>query len=164
MVESFEFALPPAAGDFAPNVELQSLGNGTATHLSSLRGKVVCLEFWATWCGPCQPSMAKLNDLCLEQSANWKDRVILVPVSIDDTPERVRSHVMRKGWDRLQHYWAAGDKDKGFDAPAARAFVVSGVPEAVLLGVDGRIVWRGHPSDKRGGQDLRARIEAELKK
>ena len=70
----------------------------------------------------------------------------------------------RRGWDGLEHYWTAGEKDKGFNSPPARAFVVSGVPEAILIGADGRIVWRGHPSDKRGGKDLRSRIEAELRK
>jgi hypothetical protein len=110
--------------------------------------------------------MAKLNQLTGEQGAGWKDRVALLAVSIDASPERVKSHVARRGWDRLEHYWAGASAgtDSDFDAPAARAFVVSGVPETIVIGPDGRILWRGHPLDNTGGQNLRSRIESELKK
>jgi thiol-disulfide isomerase/thioredoxin len=160
--EVFEFRLPPQAGDMAPDVELRDLATGKVTRLSELRGKVVCLEFWATWCGPCQAAMAKLNALSQEQGAAWKGRVVLLPVSIDTNRERARSHVTQRGWDRLEHRWAGEGAEGGWDAPAARAFVVSGVPDAVVIGRDGRILWRGHPSDQSAGQDLRSRIEAAL--
>jgi RNA polymerase sigma factor (sigma-70 family) len=160
--EVFEFRLPPQAGDMAPEVELQRLATGEVTRLSELRGKVVCLEFWATWCGPCQPAMAKLNQLSQEQAAAWKGRVALIPVSIDANRERVKSHVARRGWDRLEHRWAGKGVSDDWSAPAARAFVVWGVPEAILIGRDGRILWRGHPSDPSAGKDLRSRIEAAL--
>jgi thiol-disulfide isomerase/thioredoxin len=160
--ETFEFRLPPRAGDLAPEVELQRLGNGKVTRLSDLRGQVVCLEFWATWCGPCQPAMAKLNLLAQEQASAWKGHVVLLPVSIDVNRERPRSHVKQRGWEHLEHHWAGKGTTGGWDAPAARAFVVQGVPETILIGRDGRIFWRGHPSDTSGGQDLRARIDAVL--
>jgi hypothetical protein len=76
----------------------------------------------------------------------------------------VNSHVAQRGWDRWEHYWGGESTDSDFDAPAARAFLVSGVPHAILIGPDGRILWRGHPLDSTGGQNLRSRIEAELKK
>jgi RNA polymerase sigma factor (sigma-70 family) len=160
--EIFELRLPPQAGDLAPDIELQELATGKVTRLSKLRGKVVCLEFWATWCGPCQPAMAKLSTLGQEQSAAWKDRVVLLPVSIDENRERPRSHVTQRGWDRLEHHWTGEGTRGGWDSPAARAFVVSGVPEAIVIGRDGRILWRGHPSDTSAMQDLRSRIEAAL--
>jgi RNA polymerase sigma factor (sigma-70 family) len=160
--EVFDFHLAPQAGEMAPDVELRNLATGKVTRLSALRGKIVCLEFWATWCGPCQPALAKLNKLSQEQAAAWKDRVVLVPVGIDANPERVTSHVAQRGWDRLEHHWAGAETGREWDAPAARAFLVSGVPEAILIGRDGRILWRGHPSKTSAGQDLRSRIETAL--
>ena len=163
-MQEFEFHLAPRAGDLAPDVELRRIAGGTSKRLGSLRGKLVCLEFWATWCGPCQPAMAELNRLTAEQCAGWKERVAIVPISIDAKPERVKSHVAQRGWDRLDHYWAGESTGSDFDAPVARAFVVSGVPQAILIGPDGRILWRGHPLDNSGGRNLRSRIEGELKK
>ena len=107
--------------------------------------------------------MAKLNALGDEQSDAWKDRVAIVPVSIDSEQARVKSHVQQRGWTELEHFWSGGSKGGDFEAPAARAFVVTGVPEAVLIGPDGRILWRGHPLDKSNGKDLKSRIEDALK-
>ncbi len=157
--QEFEFFLVPGAGDMAPDLELTSLANGKAMRLSSLRGQVVFLEFWATWCGPCQEPLSKLNSLGEEQRAVWKDRVAIIPVSIDAEQARVMSHVRLRGWTGLEHFWSGGPQGSDFEAPAARAFVVSGVPTAVLIGSDGRILWRGHPLDA----DPKSRIESVLK-
>jgi RNA polymerase sigma factor (sigma-70 family) len=162
--QEFEFRLAPRAGDLAPDVVLRSVATGKPMELRSLRGKVVCLEFWATWCGPCQPAMAKLNGLSAEHSDDWKDRVALIPVSIDASLERVKPHVLRRGWNRLDHFWTGDGAAGDFDAPAARAFVVFGVPEAILIGPDGRILWRGHPLSNSGGLDLKSRIESAVAK
>ena len=161
--EEFDFFLTPVAGDLAPDVELTKLTTDTVIKLSSLRGKVVLMEFWATWCGPCQEPMAKLNALTIEQSAAWKDRVAIVPVSIDGEQARVKNHVQSRSWTGLDHYWVGGRKGDDFDAPAARSFVVSGVPEAVLIGPDGRICWRGHPLEQFSGKNLKLLIDGALK-
>jgi RNA polymerase sigma factor (sigma-70 family) len=165
-IETFEFRLPQQAGDRAPDIDLISVATGKPIRLSSLRGKVICLEFWATWCGPCQPAMEKLDGMSDELKAAWKERLAIVPLSIDTKTERVKSHTVQRGWTHLDYYWTGIGEDVGFDAPAARAFVVQSVPETILIGRDGNIVWRGHPLTVSvdGDLDLRKRIEAELKK
>ena len=161
--EQFEFFLVPGTGDLSPDVKLTSLTTGKELPLSSYRGKVLFLEFWATWCGPCQQPMSMLNALGDEQRSAWKDRVAVVPISIDSEKARVQSHVRQREWTGLEHFWSGGSKGSDFEGPAARAFVVQGVPEAVLIDRAGRILWRGHPLDQTDGKDLKSRIEHALK-
>jgi hypothetical protein len=68
-----------------------------------------------------------------------------LPVGLDANPDIVASHVTSRGWTNLRHYWSKRTADEYF-ADAAVAFVVHGVPTALLIDPEGEIVWRGHPS------------------
>jgi thiol-disulfide isomerase/thioredoxin len=145
--EAFAFQLPPQVGDIASDIDLVNVLTGVRTKLSDLRGKVVCLELWATWCGPCQPAMEKLNLLAAEKQGAWRGRVAIVPLSIDERPEDVARHVKQRAWDQLDHYWSGAEGSKGWNAPAIHTFGLEGVPHLLIVNRDGRIVWRGHPAD-----------------
>ncbi len=56
-------ALAVSVGDAAPNFKLKNLNTGKIESLKKYRGKVVYLDFWASWCGPCRQSLPLLNDL-----------------------------------------------------------------------------------------------------
>jgi cytochrome c-type biogenesis protein len=70
----------------APDVELQTL-DGQPFRLSSLRGRVVILNFWATWCLPCRAEIPELN--AMQRDLNGKGLTI-VGVSLDDTAEAIK--------------------------------------------------------------------------
>ena len=55
------FAVSP--GEMAPNFNLKNLATGKLDSLKKYRGKVVYLDFWASWCGPCRQSLPLLNTL-----------------------------------------------------------------------------------------------------
>ncbi|MHC4582042.1 MAG: TlpA family protein disulfide reductase, partial [Planctomycetota bacterium] len=145
--QNFEFTLAPQAGDRAPDVTLLDAQTGTLMSLRSLRGKVIYLEFWATWCGPCKTPMAKLNRAAKRRRGIWGDRVEVLAVSIDDSNDVAYPYAKRRQWTDVRHLWTGASDRRGFDSPAAKKFGVSGIPTAILIDADGEIIWRGHPRD-----------------
>jgi thiol-disulfide isomerase/thioredoxin len=141
--KTFEFRLPPLVGDPAPDVVFASVTEeGGTLRLSELKGQVVFIDFWATWCGPCQGPMASLNDLAREKADEWAGKVTLLGASIDDARETVLRHIRRKKWTDVKQYWCGED---GPENPAT-VYGVRGVPTCFLIGRDGRILWSGHPA------------------
>ena len=70
---------PERQFQLAPNFELASVGEGSII-LSEMKGKVVLLDFWATWCGPCRAGIPHLNDLYAEHKDEGFE---IVGISVD---------------------------------------------------------------------------------
>ena len=116
-------------GGVAPDFTLKDL-SGRPVQLSSLRGKVVLVNFWATWCPPCReeiPSMMKLN------SAMAGKPFQMVSVSIDEggVPE-IESFFKTSGYS-LPSYTDPG-------GAAAKTYGITGVPESFLIDKNGILV------------------------
>ena len=103
-----------------------------------------------------------MTRLSAEKADAWKDRVVVVPVSIDDESEQAKKHLIDRGWTHLTPYWTGAEGKLSFEAPAMQAFVVNGVPTSFLIDPQGKILWRGHPMGKDNGKTLEESIEAAL--
>jgi cytochrome c biogenesis protein CcmG/thiol:disulfide interchange protein DsbE len=123
---------PPAiaAGEKAANFKLEAL-DGSTVSLEDLRGKVVFLNIWATWCGPCREEMPSMETL-YDEFRNNKDFVMLA-VS-QDTKGRgvVAPYVEKNGY----HFKVLLDPEN----KVGEAYEVSGVPETFIIDRQGRIV------------------------
>ncbi len=115
--------------------------------LASLKGKVVVVEFWATWCGPCVAGIPHLNDLHKKHAG---DGLVILSLT-DQTGAPVEKFVDGKG-DGMSYAVGLGSE-------AGAAYGVTGIPHAFLIGRDGKLIWHGHPA----GDDFVQLLEAALK-
>lgn len=121
----------------APNLDLKDL-NGSSQKLSALRGQIVVVNFWATWCAPCQEELPRLAQLA--QQWTGKD-VRFVAVSIDDPRDQPKIEPMLE---RL-HLAPEGSFAVwiGSSSYALRSFGLGDVvPGTVVIDRDGGIVTR----------------------
>jgi len=105
------------------------------------QGEVFLIDFWATWCPPCQAPMAHNQKMLEENADKWADKVKIIGLSIDGDAKTVKDHVAAKGWDKPIHYHRAGSK-------YGDTYKVNGVPHVMLVDTNGKIVFKGHPANR----------------
>jgi peroxiredoxin len=125
-------AIAPSA--LAPDFTLHTLG-GTNLRLQEQRGRVVMVNFWATWCTPCRQEMPQLNKLYEKYRASG---FVLLGVNVDDDTRRAADVATKLGL----KFPVLLDTDKA----VSRIYDLSTMPSTVLIDRDGRVryVHRGY--------------------
>lgn len=118
---------PVKVGELVPDITVTSL-EGKTVKLSSLRGKPVMLDFWATWCPPCRESLPHTQKV-----ATMHGEKIQV-LAISDEDKTVIQQFMKNN---KYSYPAYQDVDNS----AAKQYKVDGIPTFVVIDADGKLVF-----------------------
>jgi len=130
-------------GDPAPALSVTEWIKGTAVDLAAAKGKkVLVVEFWATWCGPCIASMPHLSEL----QRKYSKEVTFIGVTKPDARnplDRVKTFVAGKG--ETMDYTVAFDGAGETFAAYMKAAGKTGIPAAFIVDKEARVAWMGHP-------------------
>lgn len=119
---------PPGPGERAPAFEAPLLGGGGTLALGDLAGRPVVLNFWASWCVPCEDEAPMLR----AAHERYGDEIAFVGVNIRDARSDALAFVERYG------LGFPNVRDEGLEIYSA--YGLTGQPETFFIGADGRIV------------------------
>ena len=123
---------PPIEGAVVPDIVMKS-PEGKTYKLSDLRGQVVLLDFWASWCGPCR----RENPVVVEAYHKYKDKGFTIfSVSLDGDLQRWKTAIEQ---DHLEWPYHVSDLQK-WGNRAAKKYKVTGIPASFLIGKDGTLL------------------------
>ncbi|HVJ87317.1 MAG TPA: TlpA disulfide reductase family protein [Caulifigura sp.] len=127
--------------------------DGKDFNLESLKGKVVLVDFWATWCGPCIQEMPHVRDLYTGYHSKGFE---VVGISLDHKKEVLQSFLEAEKVPWIQLY-ADNEGNGGWGNPIAKHYGISAIPTAILIGKDGKVI-----SLNAVGRELTRLLEKEL--
>ncbi len=122
-----------AVGNPIPDFEVKLMHGGETVSRQSMLGRYYLMDFWAVWCGPCREEMPNLH----KAWETYKDRnFTILSLSFDRSGEDVDKY-RQQDWAMP---WLHTFVEKGFKSDLAKRFEVSGIPEPILVGPEGKII------------------------
>ena len=118
------------AGDVAPDFTVEML-DGSKITLSELRGKVVLVSFWATWCPPCREELSHMQKDVIDRFAG--EEVVVLPISRGEKRETVEAFINKMGYT----FPIGLDGDQSIYKKYASNYI----PRSVVVDKNGKVVY-----------------------
>jgi thiol-disulfide isomerase/thioredoxin len=116
-----------ARARMAPPFAVTTL-DGQHISMDDLKGKVVLLDFWATWCGPCRAALPHMQKIARKFEG---EPLVVLSVSLDEDERKWKDFIAKNGMTWPQYL------DGGFSGPVARLFSVNAIPHTFTIDADG---------------------------
>jgi thiol-disulfide isomerase/thioredoxin len=116
-----------ARARMAPPFAVTTL-DGQRISMDDLKGKVVLLDFWATWCGPCRAALPHMQKIAKKFDG---EPLVVLSVSLDQDERKWKDFIAKNGMTWPQYL------DGGFTGPVARLFSVNAIPHTFTIDADG---------------------------
>ena len=140
-----------SVGSTFPDFAVQDL-NGKPLSVAGFKGKVVLVDFWATWCGPCRAELPNVIDTYKKYHSQGFE---IIGVSLDSDRDKLDGFLKQQDGMTWQQYFDG----QGWSNKLAVKYGVEAIPFAVLVGPDGKVIGK----DLRG-DDLGTAVGAALAK
>ncbi len=128
------------AENTAPEISLMS-PDGDVINLSSLRGNIVLVDFWASWCSPCRkrhPELVNVYNNFKDAAFKNADSFQIYSVSLDNNKDRWTAAIAKDNLSWINHV----SDLKGWNSIAATAYGIRSIPNNVLLNEKGEIIGK----------------------
>lgn len=102
--------------------------DGRRVSMDDLKGKVVLLDFWATWCGPCREALPHMQKIAKKFDG---EPLVVLSVSLDQDEQKWKDFIAKNGMTWPQYF------DGGFTGPVSRMFAVNAIPHTFTIDADG---------------------------
>jgi thiol-disulfide isomerase/thioredoxin len=127
--------------------------DGSLSSISDLAGKIVIIDVWATWCGPCKKALPKFNDLAGEFS-NRKD-IVFIALNLDYDRANWENFTSESGYNNLKHGW--------FNQAKNIFQIHRGIPYYIIIDKNGTVYEEGNEIDIKAGLNKILEIQSDQK-